>query len=164
MHFGSEGNGDLPLWSVATRQEVGTLKGHQKDVNSVSFSPDGNLLASGSDDETIKLWSVATRQEVGTLVKHNYREFDSVWRFITSVSFSPDSSLLASGSWDGDITLWSVATRQEISTLKGHKDGGIVEVSFSPDGELLASCASSDEAIKFWSVATLRGLGTRKHN
>jgi WD40 repeat protein len=83
---------------------VRTLEGHTSYVTSVAFSPDGKLLASGSDwpDNTIKLWEVATGQEVRTLKGH------SCWK-VLSVAFSPDGNLLASGSADGTIKLWDIS-------------------------------------------------------
>ena len=75
-----------------------TLSGHTSDINSVSFSPDGKLLASGSDDETIRLWDVSTGQTLHTLDEHE--------SYVNSVSFSPDGKLLASGSEDGTVLLW----------------------------------------------------------
>jgi serine/threonine protein kinase len=122
---------------------VRTLKGHTDWVNSVSFSPDGSLLASGSLDKTIKLWRVADGSLVRTLTGHT----DAV----TSVSFSPDGSLLASGSLDKTIKLWRVADGLEVRTLTGHTDA-VTSVSFSPDGRLLAS-GSWDKTIKLWRVA-----------
>jgi hypothetical protein len=79
---------------------VRTLTGHTDAVWSVSFSPDGRLLASGSGDYTIKLWRVSDGALVRTLTGHSHG--------VESVSFSPDGRLLASGSRDNTIKLWRV--------------------------------------------------------
>ena len=81
------------------------LEGHEGTVYSVSFSPDGSLLASGSygsGTNTIRLWDVATGQEITTLTEN--------WYDVSSVSFSPDGSLLASGGEDRIIRLWEIPT------------------------------------------------------
>jgi WD40 repeat protein/energy-coupling factor transporter ATP-binding protein EcfA2 len=129
---------------LVEEREYNRLLGHNGDVNSVSFSPDGKTLASGSGDKTIKLWNVETGQEICTLSGPN----DIVW----SVSFSPDGKTLVSGSWDNTIKLWNVETGQEIRTLTGH-NSGVLSVSFSPDGKTLAT-GSGDDTIKLWNVET----------
>jgi WD40 repeat protein/predicted Ser/Thr protein kinase len=136
-------------------REVATLRGHGNWVNSVSFSPDGKFLASGSSDETVKVWAVGSWQEVATLRGHG--------NYVNSVSFSPDGKFLASGSLDATVKVWAVGSWQEVATLRGH--GSYVwSVTFSPDGKFLAS-GSSDETVKVWAVGswrevvTLRGHG-----
>ena len=139
------GDGEVKLWDVATRENIATLEGY---ATSVSFSPDGTLLASGSDD--VKLWDVATRENIATLEG-----------YATSVSFSPDGTLLASGSSGGKVKLWDVATRENIATLEGHTSY-VRFVSFSPDGTTLASCGTGlrfDE-VKLWDVATRENIAT----
>jgi WD40 repeat protein/serine/threonine protein kinase len=122
---------------------VRTLTGPTVLVWSVSFSPDGSLLASGSWDDTIKLWRVAD----GSLV----RTLKGYLGFVFSVSFSPNGSLLASGNRDNTIKLWRVSDGALVRTLTGHTDG-VTSVSFSPDGSLLAS-GSWDNTIKLWRVS-----------
>jgi WD40 repeat protein len=130
--------------------ERNRLEGHSDWINSVSFSPDGKILASGSRDNTIKLWDVKTGKVIKTLNQ------DSI--SILSISFSPDGKTLASGSSDKAIKLWNVATGKEIKTLNGHSNT-VRSVSFSPDGKTLAS-GSDDKTIKLWNVTTGKEIKT----
>ncbi len=88
--------------------------GHSSMIFSVTFSPDGKYLASGSRGSTIRLWSVESQKEVTTL--QGYHEC------VYSVAFSPDGKYLASGSRDKTVTLWSVESQKEVTTLQGHSE------------------------------------------
>ena len=125
-------------------QCIRTLTGHENPVHSVAISPDGQTLASGSDNQTIKLWNLKTGDLLHTLTEHT----DWVW----SVVISPDGQTLVSGSYDNTIKLWNLKTGDLLHTLTEHKSF-VLSVAFSPDGQTLAS-GSGDSTIKLWNLKT----------
>ena len=118
---------------------------------SVAFSPDGKLLASAGDDNTIRLWDPHTRQPIGEPLRgHTGGVF--------SVVFSPDGKMLASTGDDDTVRLWDTASRQPLGgPLLGHTGAG-ASVAFSPDGKMLATGAY-DDTIRLWDVAGRTALG-----
>ncbi|GKT48338.1 vegetative incompatibility protein HET-E-1 [Colletotrichum spaethianum] len=127
-------------WSACLQ----TLEGHSDDVTSVAFSSDGQRLASGSDDHTVKVWDTATGACLQTFEGHSSR--------VTSVAFSSDGQRLASGSGDYTVKVWDTATGACLQTFKGHSDY-VRSVAFSSDGQRFAS-GSDDHTVKVWDTAT----------
>ena len=119
-------------------------------VWSVTFSPDGGLMATSDDSGLITIWETNSLREIWNSKEHG----NSVY----SVTFSPDGKLLASASSDQTIKLWSISSGKCVRTLRGHSNSAI-SVTFSPSGELVAS-TSYDCTIILWDVhtATLRTI------
>jgi WD40 repeat protein len=107
---------------------IGTIAGHVGDVYSVSFSSDGSVIASGSEDGTIKLWRVSDGELLHTLEGHTGG--------VASVSFSPDGRLLISGSYDSTIRIWRMADGTLLQTYDQETTGGVLSIQFSPNGQL----------------------------
>ena len=133
-----------------------TLEGHYNYVKSVSFSPDGKYLASGSlktikgkyfwNDDTycgeIIIWDAMSGGCMLTLKGHS--------SYLNSVCWSPDGKYLASGSDDNTVKIWDAKSGECIKTLPGHSVS-VSSVCWSPDGKYLASGAA-DRTIKIWDA------------
>ncbi|BBM85914.1 protein kinase domain-containing protein [Candidatus Uabimicrobium amorphum] len=131
------------LWDVDKGKELIRCNGHNEPIKSVIFSRDGQIVASGSWDNTVRLWDTTTGKEL--LMLNGYS------RNIRSIAFSPQNKMIAS-SWDGAIRIWNITTGKEIMTLHGHTDD-ISCLVFHPNGKLLASGAN-DNTIRLWEIAT----------
>ena len=118
------------------------LTDHKNSVRSVVFNPDGDLIATGSEDTTVKLWNGDSGKRVKALMRHPAP--------VLCVAFSPDGNIVASGSSDGTISFWDVNYKERIKTLKGHEDR-VLSICFSPDGKFLAS-GSADKTIRLWDM------------
>lgn len=95
---GQENNPTVRVWSVQTGNVVRTLQGHSGQVNAISISPDGQILATGSEDGTIRLMNLQTRELIRVL-RNNAGE-------VLSLDFSADGRTLASSTREGKIVIW----------------------------------------------------------
>ncbi len=130
-------NIEVVIASEDTATEVQRLEGHNKHVSMAAFSPDGDTLASVSEDGTVILWNWHTGQRRPTLRGHR----DG----ILYVAYSPDGKTLATASRDRTVILWDAITGAKRATLNEHT-GAVSAALFSADGNTLAT-ASDDSMV-----------------
>ncbi|CAI4216149.1 unnamed protein product [Parascedosporium putredinis] len=129
------------LWNPSEgTKPVARLHGHQKQVNHVTFSPDGALIASAAWDNHTKIWSARDGRFINTLRGHVAPVYQC--------AFSADSRLLVTASKDTTLKVWSMASFKLTSDLPGHQDE-VYAVDWSPDGQLVGS-GGKDKAVRLW--------------
>jgi len=148
------------LWHQHTGECLRVLQGHTSWVSSVAFSPVSKavatldasdcLLASGSEDQSVRLWETRTNLCLKTIQGHS----NGVW----SIAFSPQGTTLASGSQDGVIRFWNSKTGKCIREFPAHSSW-IWSVAFSPNSQILAS-GSEDRTIQLWDILSGQRLKT----
>lgn len=158
---GDEGGvklGQVKLWELETGERQFSFKAHFSSVRSLVFSPNGKILASGSNSCNITIWRVEGDVEksvsrVKTISNAHLSE-------VLSLAVSPDGQTLVSGGADRTIKLWDLATgtKKQPHILYGHA-GRVWCVAISSDGTKIAS-ASGDYTVKVWDLATGKLLQT----
>ena len=157
---------DGMLWDVKKNKLFKTLKGHDRDIRAIAYSPDGTRVATGSNDNTVILWDAASGDNMKTLSGHQNN--------VNAVVFSGDGKYLLSGSNDNSLSIWDAKTGNLIGGLAGHANG-ICTVSFLPNshtaisGDCMAFSGpfgipvrTTDSSCKFifWDVESAKKIRT----
>ncbi|GJJ67835.1 hypothetical protein EMPS_00181 [Entomortierella parvispora] len=149
------------VYEVQSGKVRGFWTTHSDNVNEVAFSPDGDLVASCSEDSTVRIYNPNTNKEVHVLlhVKKD-PEADDYFegKTVSHVAFSPDGKLLVSSCDDKNVRLWDTRTGECVYVLSGHTES-VVMTKFSRSGDRVAS-ASMDGTARIWDVASGRCLYT----
>jgi WD40 repeat protein/energy-coupling factor transporter ATP-binding protein EcfA2 len=148
-----KGNAVL-LWDITDPQRPARLgeplTGAEGQIQGMSFSPDGHLLAAASDDGTARLWDVADRARPVPLAPLK------PGGMVFTVAFSPDGKTLAAGTSVGTVGLWNVNDPGRLAPVGPPLAAApdiVYAVTFSPDGRVLAT-GSGDGIVQFWDLAT----------
>ncbi|NER93573.1 MAG: TIR domain-containing protein [Symploca sp. SIO1B1] len=123
-------------------QEINRLQGHENALVQVSFSPNGEYLATTSEDGTARLWDLQGNQKA---------LFQGHQGKVLGVSFSPDGQSLATTSEDGTARLWDLQGNQK-ALFQGHDpERPVMSIAFSPKEQSLAT-ASLDGTVRLWDL------------
>jgi WD40 repeat protein/serine/threonine protein kinase len=132
--------------------ELVTIQAHDRGVNTLAFSPDGQRLVSGGEEGHVKIWNAISGAELATLPQHGRTGPASDARLIgvVSVAWSPDGTRLATASADAPIHVWDPESRELMATLRAHH-GGTLAVAWHPDSRRLAS-GGQDGVASIWNT------------
>lgn len=138
------GGKNAQLWDIGSGTLIRQFAGHTDFLTKVSFSPDGQWVLTGSDDNTARLWDAATGKEL--------RRFTGFSGAVTKVAFLPDGKTIVTECGDGIARFWDATTGRELRRFIGHTSS-LTDLAISPDGKLLLT-ASDDDTTRLWDVAT----------
>jgi WD40 repeat protein/3',5'-cyclic AMP phosphodiesterase CpdA len=136
-------DGGLLLWNLERMAYERELNLETDHLWAATFSPDGDVLATANDDDTVRLWYRTTNRQIGTLSEHRGR--------VRSIAFSPDGRLIATGCDDRTVRVWPFPDGDCFS-FRGHTDR-VSTVAFNQDGSVLLS-AGHDGTARLWDLAT----------
>jgi WD40 repeat protein len=146
------GTGMLWIWETATGKRVKTIPTHTDSIWGMRLASDGQMLATGGRDRTVRVTNIKTGQQLQRLDHPGVS---------IAVAFTPDGRQLVTGCHDAQIRVWDLKTGKVTRTLTGHR-GSVNDLDFSSDGKRLVS-SSSDRTIRVWDfesggeTATLEG-------
>jgi WD40 repeat protein len=137
------------------------LSGHQNDVSSAAFSPDGARIVTASSDKTARIWDAATGREI-TVLPHKSS--------VHSAAFSSDGARIVTATLGANVAIWDAATGREITVLQLSSQNSVKSVAFSPDGARIVTAGGdrstiwdTEDAACIWNATTGRQIMVLRH-
>jgi general transcriptional corepressor TUP1 len=137
----------LQIWDIQTGALNRVFKGHQEEVYSIDFFPDGRFIVSGSGDKTVRIWNMDDGNS--KVLTFDDAQPNTDLR-VACVAISPNGQLVAAATLDSCIHIWDAGTGNYLERLGKHGDY-VYSVKFTPDGKGLVS-GSLDKTLKYWDV------------
>jgi WD40 repeat protein len=154
---GQKKDNTILVWEWKKQKEVAKFAGHTEVVRSVSFSPDGKYIVSGSEDKTIRVWNWKKKIKIAA-----FKVLKIHTHMVRSICFSSNGKYIVVGLGDETVEtvrVWDWKEKQEITKIEGYTSE-VKSACFSPDGKYIVS---SSKAIRIWDwkeqkeIAVLRG-------
>lgn len=130
------------IWDTATGIEMGPPLEHDKPVQQATFSPDGHLVLTASDDQTAQVWDAYSGKRISPALRHN--------EAVVQAGFSRDSRWVVTASHDGSARAWEAMTGQPVSPRLRHADK-VWHAAFCPDGRRVVTAGDDGKAI-IWNI------------
>lgn len=151
----SSSDSTIKVYNFKTGELITELMGHTMGISEIEYSPiNSDILASCSDDLTIRLWCISKQKCIKILKKHTYH--------VTTIKFTSKGNILISGSADETITIWDLLSGKILKTLAAHSDP-ILSLSITPDNSIIIS-ASYDGLMRLFDLETGQCLKTLTYN
>jgi WD40 repeat protein len=145
-------NGNIYVSNIRSGILVGEMEGHTDMVTTLSLSTDGQWLASGSLDSTVRIWNV--QESIDALCGNHalkcYLVLEGHDNRVCDILFSGDGVSVVSASTDSTVKIWSIETGNCLYTLSGHSSL-VSSISISHRSQMIAS-ASGDAAFRLWNL------------
>lgn len=146
---------------VATGKRLYVFRGHKDWVRSGAWSPDGNYIATASDDGSIRFWEVGNHAEPDAIAVLNDIHGGT---YVTAVAFSPNGKYLISGGCDNNLIIWEKATEKnwqpKHEPSAGHT-GRVASILVTPDSKYVLS-ASADQTLRGWDIESGKEISQTK--
>ena len=147
------------IWNTSTMETERSLPSTEL-ASAIRFSPDGERIAIGHEDGSIRIWSAAAPAEsdapASDVVQVPLLQPSGHSSQVTALDWSPDGAMLASCSRDGTARVWSTTTGEIVTAFAGHEEA-VSAIAFHPDGTRVATGAE-DDTVRLWDVSSGRRL------